>query len=316
LDENRAQSQARENELRQDIDRLKQERENDQQVNVEKRQLDESHVAELSVKNAQIDALRAELDEAKARNDSDVREKQRNALISVLSQELRERLPADIQDFDQWLSSYRQVLQLDKQTLHDECTTLKCENEKLHKNMSEVESQLKEIERTVQSKEELLLVDLKSKDATVESLNVENEQLSTEMQRLRAEIDRLQFAYDETATEARTLKLQLDERFLVAANSPSVVADESFELIKQPTPSTSPIVVDVRAEQLNELIRSGKEALDNQDSLVQQLGRHLDDIHRGGSGTGETSTDNVNESTVPSSSSFYQQQQQQQQSES
>ena len=36
----------------------------------------------------------------------------------------------------------------------------------------------------------------------------------------------------------------------------------------------------MRAEQLNELIRSSKEALENQDSLTQQLDRHLDDMHR------------------------------------
>jgi DNA repair exonuclease SbcCD ATPase subunit len=220
----------------------------------------------------------------------------------LLPQELRHQLSGDIQDFDQWLSSYRQIFLSNTQTLQEECATFKRENDQLHKNMNEVENQLKEIERTVQSKEELLLIDLKSKDATVESLRAENDQSNAEMQRLHAEIDRLQMAHDAAATEARALKLQLDERFLVAVNSPSVVADESFELIKQPTPSSSPIGVDIRAEQLNELIRSGKEALENQDSLVQELGRHLNDMHRGSSGTGETSTDNVNESTVPSSS--------------
>lgn len=43
-------------------------------------------------------------------------------------------------------------------------------------------------------------------------------------------------------------------------------------------------MIDIRAEQLNELIRSSKEALENQDSLTQQLDRHLDDMHRSGSG--------------------------------
>jgi hypothetical protein len=44
------------------------------------------------------------------------------------------------------------------------------------------------------------------------------------MKRLRTEIERLQSANDASTNETRALKLQLDERFLVGANSPSVIA--------------------------------------------------------------------------------------------
>jgi len=154
-----------------------------------------------------------------------------------------------------------------------------------------------EIEEAVQSKEEILVDELKNKDVTLENIRSENDQLTGEMKRLRTEIERLQSEYNTSTNEVRALKLQLDERFLVAANSPPVVADESFEVIKQPSPSLSPIVIDIRAEQLNELIRSSKEALENQDSVTQQLDRHLDDMRH--DGTGETSVD---QSTVSSSS--------------
>jgi len=166
--------------------------------------------------------------------------------------------------------------------------------------MTDAKNQLNEIEKTVQNKEEILLTDLKSKDAALENIRGENDQLHGELQRLRNDIQHLQIAHDSSVSEARALKLQLDERFLVAAKTPSVVADESFELIKQPSPSLSPIVIDVRAEQLNELIRSSKEALENQDSVTQQLDKHLKDMHH--SGTEETSVSNVDESTVSSSS--------------
>jgi hypothetical protein len=53
-------------------------------------------------------------------------------------------------------------------------------------------------------------------------------------------------------------------------------------LIKQTSPS--PPEIDTRAEELNELIRSSKEALENQDSIVQQLDKHLNEMHRGGTG--------------------------------
>jgi hypothetical protein len=50
-------------------------------------------------------------------------------------------------------------------------------------------------------------------------------------------------------------------------------------------------VIDIRAEQLNELIRSSKEGLDNQDSTTQQPDKHLNDIHR--SGTGEVCSEDL-----------------------
>ncbi|CAF4307964.1 unnamed protein product, partial [Rotaria magnacalcarata] len=43
--------------------------------------------------------------------------------------------------------------------------------------------------------------------------------------------------------------------------------------------------MDTRVDELNALIRSSKEALDNQDSIVQQLDKHLNELSR--SGTGE-----------------------------
>jgi len=161
--------------------------------------------------------------------------------------------------------------------------------------MKDIENQLKEIEKTVQSKEEILFNELKSKDTILDNIRGENDQLNVELQRLRNENQHLQSAHDSSVSEVHTLKRQLDERFL-AANSPSIVAaDESFELIKQPSPSLSPIVIDIRAEQLNELIRSSKEALENQDSVTQQLDKHLNDI-------GETSSSKADDSTVSSSS--------------
>jgi len=161
--------------------------------------------------------------------------------------------------------------------------------------MTDIENQLKEIEKTVQNKEEELFNELKSKDVLVENIRGENEQLNGELQRLRNDIQRLQTAHDLSVSEARTLKHQLDERFLAAANTtPSIIAaDESFELIKQPSPSLSPIVIDIRGEQLNELIRSSKEALENQDLVTKQLDKHLND----------TSPSTADESTVSSSSS-------------
>jgi chromosome segregation ATPase len=177
------------------------------------------------------------------------------------------------------------------QNLQEESVALKHENDQLHENMTDIKNQLKEIEKTLQNKEETLFTELKAKDTIVESIRNENDQLNDELQRLRNEIQRLQSTHDSSVSEACALKLQLDERFLAATNNPSIVAsDESFELVKQSPPSLSPIPVDIRAEQFNELIRSSKEALENQDTVTQQL-----DIHH--SGLGET-----DDSTVSSSS--------------
>lgn len=104
---------------------------------------------------------------------------------------------------------------------------------------------MKEIEQTVRTKEESLLNELKSvriraerrcsdlicscsqKDAILGNIRSENEQLTGELQHLRSEIERVQSAHDASTHEARALKVQLDERFLVAANTPPVVAVSS-----------------------------------------------------------------------------------------
>jgi hypothetical protein len=282
-----SQNQSQENE----IERLKKDKNNEQQ------QIDES-------RNNELNTLRTELTEVKSQSDERLRqerEKQRQILSDLLSQDLRNQLPNDNQDFDQWFSSYRQLFESNKRTLQEESASLKHENDQLNKNMTEIGNQLKEIEKTVQSKEETLVTELKNKDAILETICGKNEQLNGELQRLQQEIQLLQSARDASVSEARALKIQLDERFLVAANTPSIVAaDESFELVKQPSPSLSPIVIDIRAGQLNELIRSSKEALENQDSLAQQIDKHLNEMHQ--SGFGETSASTGDDSTVSSSS--------------
>jgi hypothetical protein len=53
---------------------------------------------------------------------------------------------------------------------------------------------------------------------------------------------------------------------------------------------------------LNELIRSSKEALENQDSIVQQLDKHLNEMHRGGGGGG---TGEVRSEYPPKTYSFF-----------
>lgn len=221
-------------------------------------------------------------------------------LVETLPENLRHELSMG----DQWILSYRKLLQthLDstQRQFEEQITTLKKDNEKLKQNMTEVENQLKDIEQIVQTKEDLLILELKNKDEKIANVLHENETLTGELNRLRTELERVQTAYETSLSEIRALKVQLDERFLVAANTPPVATDESFELIKQSPPSSSPIVIDMRAEQLNELIRSSKEALENQDSLTQQLDRHLDDMHRT-TGAGETSTSNVDESNATSS---------------
>ncbi|CAF4362465.1 unnamed protein product [Rotaria sp. Silwood2] len=203
-------------------------------------------------------------------------------------------------DFNSWFSSYQTILtssiESTKRALQDESAALKRENAQLYINMHEVESQLKEIEQTVQTKEESLLADLKSKDATLGSILGENEQLNGELQRLRSEINRLQIAHDTAVDETRALKLQLEEQRLIA-NTPSIADDESLEVLNLQSPLAPE--TDSRVDQLNELIRSSKEALETQDSFVQQLDKHLNEMHR--SGTGEVSTSNVDQSTVSSS---------------
>ncbi|CAF0739998.1 unnamed protein product [Adineta steineri] len=316
FDEIQNQYQSKENQLRQEIEQLKN--------NSEQRQHEENLNNELRDKNAQIDALKAELEEAKAKNDltnsqsnerlQQEQEKQKQLLIELLEQDARNQLQNDNQDFNKWLSSYKQILtssiETNKRVQQDEAEKYKRENDQLHKNMNDIENQLKEIEQTVQSKEETLLADLKNKDAILEQIQNENDQLRGELGRLRIEIDRLQTAHNTAINDTHALKRQLDERILVNDNSSSFNGDESFEFVKQ-SPSLPSTEGNTRVEQLHELIRSSKEVLDNQDSIVQQLDRHINEMHRGGAG--ETSTSNVDESTMSSSSSSFPSAQQEQQ---
>ena len=97
---------------------------------------------------------------------------------------------------------------------------------------------MKEIEKTVENKEETMLNELKSvsllliknynnfncllflkKDATIECIRNKNERLSSELQHLQDEIQRLQLAHETTVSEARTLKFQLDKQYLVGAST-------------------------------------------------------------------------------------------------
>ncbi|CAF1043353.1 unnamed protein product [Adineta steineri] len=316
-----SQHKSHENELRQEIERLQNEKNNVQQ------ETDKSHNNELKTLKAELDKIKSTMSQSEEHLRQE-HEKQRKILTDLLTEDVRSQLPRDNQNFDQWFSSYRQLFETNKNNAHQEAEALKRENEQLHKNMTDIENHLKEIEQTnnahqeaealkreneqlhknmtdienhlkeieqtVQNKEETLFTELKSKDVVLDSMRGENEQLKDEMVRLRNEIQRLQSIHDASSNEVRVLKHQLDERFLIAANSPQ---DESFELVKQPSPSLSPIVIDIRAEQLNELIRSSKEALENQESITQQLDKHLNDIHS----TGQGETSNTNESTVLSS---------------
>jgi hypothetical protein len=52
----------------------------------------------------------------------------------------------------------------------------------------------------------------------------ENEQLNNEIQRLRDEINRVKLDHETAIDEIRTLKIQLDERMLLANHSPLNVA--------------------------------------------------------------------------------------------
>ncbi|CAF3422234.1 unnamed protein product [Rotaria sp. Silwood1] len=282
IDDLQTQHQFQENELRQEIERLKQDKTQEQQ------QVAESLCNELATTNTEISTLRAELDAKNA--EISTLQTELDQVKSTISQ-LEERLHQEHEKQRQILtdllpSDIRNQLSHDNQKiLQEESAAVKLENDQLHKNMNDIESQLREIEKTVQYKEETLLTELKSKDATLENIRNENEQLNDELQRLRNEIQRLQSAHDATISEVSALKLQLDDRFLVAAHPSPVDVDQSFELVKHPSSVLSSLVIDVRAEQLNELIRSGKEALEHQDSLTQQLDKHLNDLHR--SGTGE-----------------------------
>jgi len=105
-----------------------------QEKNNEQHQINES-------RNNELKKLQVELTEVKSQLEE--RDKQRRVLVDLLSQEL----PNDNQDFDQWLSSYRQLSESSKRTLQEESALLKRENDQLHKNMKDIENQLKEIEK-------------------------------------------------------------------------------------------------------------------------------------------------------------------------
>lgn len=184
-------------------------------------------------------------------------------LTALLPEQVRDGLTHDAHD---WLSSYKICFE----RYSDSLKALKTENDRLRQDMADVENQLKDIEHTVQNKEELLLSELKSKAALLGAVHDENEQLNEELKRTRSEIERVQTAHDTLLNEVQALKVQLEERFLVTTNTPPVVTDESFELIKQPSPSLSPIVVDARAEHFNDFVRPDNEPNEHSDSNSQQ----------------------------------------------
>lgn len=98
---------------------------------------------------------------------------------------------------------------------------------------------MKDIEQSLQSKEENLLTELKhvchrlhliitqflfQKDATVENLRGEKDHLSHEVQHLRQELQTVRANHDAIQNEVRALKAQLTERYMATTNSPSIVA--------------------------------------------------------------------------------------------
>ncbi|CAM4764718.1 unnamed protein product [Rotaria magnacalcarata] len=219
IENSQIQYQSKENELQQEIEQLK-------QLNTQQQQ--QTNDNELAAKNTQLSILQAELDEAKStvsqleERQRQQREKHQQILTDLLPSDIRNQLSNDNQDFDQWLSSYQQIFESSQKHLQEQATAIKNENEQLQKNMKDIESQLRNIQEAVECKEEALLTELKSKDAALESIRNENDQLNGELQRLRNEIQRLQSAYDNSVSEISALKLQLDDRFLLAANTPSV----------------------------------------------------------------------------------------------
>ena len=62
------------------------------------------------------------------------------------------------------------------------------------------------------------------KESVVETVRNENEHLTGEIQRLRNEIQQLQSMHDASTNEVCALKHQLDEKLLLATNSPAVIA--------------------------------------------------------------------------------------------
>ena len=126
MDHLQTQYQSQENELRQEIERLKQEKISEQH------QYEEYLHSEFVEKNSQIDALRTEFDPAKTTNDS---------TFSQLDEYLQSKrdgsqLFNNIQCFDQCLSLSRQIfewiIESSRQTLSKEVTINKYDNDQRH----------------------------------------------------------------------------------------------------------------------------------------------------------------------------------------
>jgi len=194
IEQFQSQHQLQANEFKEEMERLKQEK-NDQQ-----QQVDESRTNELNTLRAELDEVKSTLSQSEERLHAE-RDKHRQLFVDLLPQDLRNQLPNDNQDFDQWFSSYRQLSESNKRNVQEEIEALQRENAKIHQNMTEIENQLKDIETTVQSKEEVLLTELQSKHALVETLRDEKEQISHELQRLRHEILNLQSIHDASTSE-------------------------------------------------------------------------------------------------------------------
>lgn len=236
-------------------------------------EIQHSNHSQWTEKENQYQQKISELEQSK--NHYELTQNQLNEYRRTLTELLPEHHRSELnQDLDHWLSSYRTSFERYVESLQknweEQCSNMKCENDRLRQDMTDIENQLKDIEQTVQNKEELLMTELKSKATLLDGVRHENEQLNEELKRVRSEMERLQTAHDTLSNEARALKIQLDERFLVATNTPPVVADESFELIKQPSPSLSPIVVDARAEHFTEFVRPDNESNEHADLHSQQ----------------------------------------------
>lgn len=185
---------------------------------------------EINQQNESLAALRSQLDEIKSKtNSADERfEQERNKfksyLIDLLTDDARANFTNDQQDDEQWLTSYRQIFEIQKKKLSEEAIGFKQENDQLHQKMKEIESELKDIEKAVQAKEETLLNDLRERDGTISSIQQEND-------RLRHEVHRLQTEHDSAANEIRSLKDLLEGRVqLINQHSPSTVPTNTFDV--------------------------------------------------------------------------------------
>ncbi|CAF0753192.1 unnamed protein product [Didymodactylos carnosus] len=228
-----------------------------------RRQSEESNANELNEKTRQIEELRSALEEAKTRNEKSENER------SEFEINLRRTVENDEENYRQSLTNLLRsygvndddnILQIsnqNKQSIESENNT-KRENEQLRLNNAEIETQLKEIERTLQMKEESLVNELKSKESTIASIMKEKEDLVLDVDRLKKEIDELNLELVEQSTLVTTTRQQLEER-----------DKETIELDK--------INQSLQNERirLTNLIRLGQDALNDEQDLVQQLGQSL-----------------------------------------